>query len=143
LQAGMGMYRGNWIAKRQPDAGTVLFGNLKVNATGYPCGPSTGTACDAAPFAPVNGGDCAGIYTGLMESSSPSVAANADTAVATAVTLKTVKDANPDIDFVASYITGGCTYYHLTPNTSVGTTAFGLLYTAETGMLSKAVEIAM
>jgi prepilin-type N-terminal cleavage/methylation domain-containing protein len=125
LQTGLSMYHAQWLAEGQPDVDAQIaeFGNLRVNAAGYPYG----TADNSGGTSTVTtSADCAAVFTNVLQGGAPSVTSVADVASVVGSTS----------DFTAVESAPNCTYYYTAEANGSGQTVRTLAYASATGVIT-------
>lgn len=125
MQTGVAMYHAQWMAQSQPATNTQIaeFGNLRVNAAGYPYGTAdrsggTSTVTDAS--------DCVAVFNNVLQAGAPTVTGVASVAAVVGNTT----------DFAAVASAPNCVYYYTAQANASGETVTTLTYTSATGALS-------
>ncbi|MFT7685420.1 MAG: MSHA pilin protein MshB [Candidatus Azotimanducaceae bacterium] len=130
LQAGMSLYRGQWIAEGQPVESVQIaaFGDLRVNAEGYPYGTTDQTANGHDVFVSA---DCAAVFTNMLQVGSPSIGSVANLAAVV----------NQTNDFTTHVSGDDCVYYYTAAGAITATTIPTLSYDSETGAIDQGTQL--
>ena len=126
MQSGLALYRAQWVAGGQDDAGTQIteFGNLRVTAAGYPYG----TADNAPTHVVTNDADCSAIFSNILQAGAPSITAVADAAGVV----------NNNTDFATHESSNTCVYYYTAETAASGATVDTLTYDPADGQIAQA-----
>lgn len=130
LQTGVSLFHAQWTAEGQPNPNTPIvdFNLLRTNATGFPYGTDDNSGSGSTV---VDSGDCAAVFTGVLQSGAPSISAVA--AVANVVGSVT--------DFTAVRTGANCDYYYTGQRSTAGATVPLLQYASAAGVVTQTTAI--
>ena len=130
LQTGISLYHAQWIAEGEPGADSQIadWGNLRVNAAGYPYGlvDNSGGTSDVTTST-----DCLDVFQNVLQAGAPSISAVAALAnVPGSLTDFTAVQAAPD-----------CNYYYTSADNQSGDTVPVLTNLSGTGFLTQTTQL--
>lgn len=130
LQTGVAMYHAQWVAEGRDPANTQIneFGQLRVNATGFPYG-TTDRSAGTSTVTDVS--DCTAVFSNLLQEGAPSIGTAANAAGVVGSTT----------DFTAVVAAPNCTYYYTAGPDASGNTVATLTYDSAAGTFTQGTAV--